>query len=259
MSAHQDQNATIRDQFAKQAASYARLVRNRADESFIRLIQALRAGGTDHALDVGCGTGLFTLALAAHVAHVTGIDLTPEMLAQARGLQAELDIPNVSWQHGDALPLPFADGTFQIVLTKATFHHFVDPTAILAQMIRVCAPGGRISVSDMTPDPGKIETFDRIERLRDPSHVHVLPREYLRNLGPSAGLTEVAFWHSATSLPAEAVLATSFPEAGAMEQVRAFYQEDAASGKDQMGLNARLQDGQIFVDYPMTTVVWEKH
>jgi ubiquinone/menaquinone biosynthesis C-methylase UbiE len=258
MSRHEDQNATIRDQFGKQADAYARLVRSRTDPSFTRFVEALHVTSVDDVLDVGCGTGLLSLSLAATAAHVTGIDLTPEMLEQARALQAELRIDNVRWQQGDVLPLPFADGTFSIVVTKATFHHLTDPAAVLAQMIRVCTSSGRIAVSDLTPDPAKVESFDHIEKLRDPSHVHALPAEDLRSVGQAAGLHELAFWQTATALPLEAVLATSYPDPGNLERVRALYREDAVSGQDRLGMNAREENGQILVSYPMTTLVWRR-
>jgi ubiquinone/menaquinone biosynthesis C-methylase UbiE len=212
MSRHEEQNAAIRDQFAKQAQAYARLVRSRADSGFIRTIDALRLTGTDRVLDIGCGTGLFALSLAGRAAQVTGFDLTPEMLDQARALQAELNISNTDWQQGDILALPFADESFSIVVTKATLHHLVEPAAVVAQMVRVCTPGGRISVSDMTPDPAKAAAFDAAEKLRDPSHLRVLSAERLRELGRQAGLTESAFWQTSTVVPLEAV--TGPPVAG---------------------------------------------
>jgi ubiquinone/menaquinone biosynthesis C-methylase UbiE len=258
MCRHEEQNAAIRDQFGKQASSYARLVRNRTDPAFTRLVEALKITSVDHVLDVGCGTGLLSLSLAGVAGQVTGIDLTPEMLAQARALQTELKISNVRWQQGDILPLPFPDAAFPIVVTKATFHHLTDPAAALAQMARVCAPGGRIAVSDLTPDRAKVDFFDRVERLRDPSHLHALPAEDLRQLGRTAGLAEVALWQSSTEMPFEAVLATSFPEPGNLERVRELYREDAVSGQDRLGMSARAVSGRILVSYPMTTVVWRR-
>jgi ubiquinone/menaquinone biosynthesis C-methylase UbiE len=255
---HEAQNAAILDQFGKQARAYARLARSRSDSSFIRLIEALRLSSTDRVLDVGCGTGLFSLSLAGRAAQVTGIDLTPQMLEQARALQAELNIGNIQWQQADILPLPFADGSFSTVVTKATFHHLIDPAAVLAQMIRVCAPGGRISVTDMTPDPARSEAFDAVEKLRDPSHVRVLSAEQLRSMGQQAALQESAFWQTPSVVPLEAVLATSFPEPGAMARVRELYREDLASGEDRLGMSLREENGEILVTYPMTTVVWER-
>jgi ubiquinone/menaquinone biosynthesis C-methylase UbiE len=258
MSRHEQQNAAIRDQFSKQAQAYARLTRSRSDPSFIRLAEALRLTDADRALDVGCGTGIFSLSLAGRAEQVTGIDLTPEMLDQARALQAELNINNIDWRQGDILPLPFANESFSIVVTKATFHHLVDPAAVLAQMKRVCKPGGRISVTDMTPDPTKAAAFDAVEKLRDPSHLHVLSAQQLRDLGQEAGLRELAFWQVSSVVPLEAVLATSFPEPGDLARVRAHYREDVASGQDRLGMSLREENGDILVSYPMTTVVWEK-
>jgi ubiquinone/menaquinone biosynthesis C-methylase UbiE len=255
---HERQNAAVRDQFGKQAQAYSRLVRNRADGSYLRLVEALRITSADHVLDVGCGTGVFSLSIAEHAGKVTGIDLTPQMLAQARELQTELNIGNVEWRQADILPLPFHDGMFSVVLTKATFHHLADPAAGFAQMMRVCAPGGRISVSDLTPHPSRSEAFDEIEKLRDPSHVRVLSEQELRGLGRAAGLEELAFWQVPATLPLEAVLATSFPEAGALERVRSLYREDAASGADRFGMSTREENGQIMVTYPMSTAVWLK-
>jgi len=233
-------------------------MRNRSDGAYVRTVEALRLTDQDQVLDVGCGTGLFALSLAGQARHVTGLDLTPEMLAQARALQAELNIGNVSWQQGDALPLPFDDGRFSVVVSKATFHHFVNPSLVFGQMARVAAPGARLCVTDMTFEPAKGVVFDRVEKLRDPSHVRVLTAGELRELGRTTGLREVSFWQTVTTLPLEAVLATSFPEPGNLERVRDFYRNDVASGENRLGLNARDQDGQMILDYPMTTVVWEK-
>jgi ubiquinone/menaquinone biosynthesis C-methylase UbiE len=255
---HQEQNTMIREQFGRQAPAYARLARSRADSSFVRLADALRLTGDDNVLDVGCGPGLLSLALAGRARQVTGIDLTPEMLEQAQAAQIELAIGNIRWEQGDILPLPFPDGAFSIVVTKATFHHLSVPAAVFEQMIRVCAPGGRIAVSDVTPDASKIEAFDRVEKLRDPSHVRAVPAGHLRGLGRAAGLDELAFWQTQTVIPLEAVLATSFPEPGDLERVRSLYREDVASGEDRFGLSTREEHGQLWVSYPMTTVVWMK-
>jgi ubiquinone/menaquinone biosynthesis C-methylase UbiE len=256
MTTHKEQNAAIRDQFGKQAESYARLVQSGRNVTLEKLTAALKPAASDHLLDVGCGTGRISLSLAPFVGHVTGIDLTPQMLNQAKALQAQLGITNVSWQQGDILPLPFADGSFSIVLTQATFHHFADPAAVLSEMIRVAAPAGRIAVIDMTFDPAKAEAFDRWEKLRDPSHLHVLSPEKLKDLGRAAGLKELFSWSYPTAMPIEAVLATSFPAPGDMEQVRTLVREDAASGEDRLGIGLHEEAGQIIATYPMTMQVW---
>lgn len=94
----------------------------------------------DTALDVACGPGLLTCALAARVRHATGIDLTSAMLEQAREVQSERGVANVAWDQGDVTRLPYKDGEFSIVATRFTFHHFLDPLAVLKEMRRVCRP-----------------------------------------------------------------------------------------------------------------------
>jgi ubiquinone/menaquinone biosynthesis C-methylase UbiE len=258
MPTHREQNAAIRDQFSRQAESYAKLTSTGKSPLLAPLLDTVRPTGTDRLLDVGCGPGRMTLMLAPLVKEAIGIDLTPEMLTQARAAQAAQGVTNVRWQQGDVLPLPFGDGSFSIVTTQATFHHFADPAAVLAEMARVCAPGGRIVVNDMTFDPAKAQAFDRMERLRDPSHLRVLSPDELRGLGRAAGLEELTFLQSATPMPLEAVLATSFPAPGDMERVRAIFREDVASGEDRLGLAAHEKDGQILVTYAMTMAIWRR-
>jgi SAM-dependent methyltransferase len=255
-----DQNARVLDQFGRQAEAYAALVRQIAERqpSLEPLIETTRPTPQDRVLDVGCGPGHRAAALAPLVAHVTGFDLTPAMLDQARVLQAQTRLANLAWEQGDATALPFADGAFTLVLSQAMFHHAADPAGTLAEMARVCAPGGRIAVTDLTPAPEKSAAFDAIEILRDPSHAHALTLAELRGLGAALGLAEIAVRPSRTELPVEPVLAASRPPAGVIERVRELYARDAASGADALGMGARLQDGEVWVSYPMTLVVWRR-
>lgn len=258
MRRHHEQNTAVRDQFGKQAAAYARIADGKRNLMRDALFAAVKPSAIDRVLDVGCGPGRLTLDLAPHVAHITGIDLTPEMLSQAAALQAERKISNVTWQQGDVLHMPFENGAFTVVVTQATFHHLIDPAAILAEMTRVCAPGGRIMVNDLTPASAKSQAFDAWERLRDPSHVHALLCEELRGLGRRAGLREVTCLPHETVMPIEAILKTSFPLPGDMARVRALVRDDAASGADRLGMAAREESGQIMVSYPMTMMVWRR-
>ena len=87
----------ILDQFTRQATPFATSPGIR-DEAALRLVVEFSgAGPNDTVLDVACGGGLVVCAFARVVHHATGIDLTPAMLDQARKLQAELGLSNVSW------------------------------------------------------------------------------------------------------------------------------------------------------------------
>src|SRR5205085_7530754 len=164
-----------------------------ADAGALRLIvAAAEAGPGDTVLDVACGGGIVVCGFAPYVKHATGIDMTPAMLDRARSLATEKGLVNVSWQEGDVTHLPWPDGTFTIVVTRFAVHHFPDPPAAFAEMVRVCAPCGRVVVVDTcaSPDPKKAAEFNRLEVLRDPSHARCLPLAELKGLFHEAGLGE---------------------------------------------------------------------
>jgi ubiquinone/menaquinone biosynthesis C-methylase UbiE len=259
MTEHQAQNEQILDQFTKQAKPYATLTaigRGAAPSPFLDAITPLP---TDHVLDVACGVGRLTLMLAKLTHHVTGIDLTAAMIEQARGLQVQQGVANVDWHIGDVLPLPFPDARFSLVVSQAAFHHLSDPVAVLSEMVRVCSPDGRIAINDLSPASDKAEAFNRVEKLRDPSHVRALTSAELRALGQQSGLIEVAVssYHTA-GIALEAVLATSFPMPGDLEKVRALYRADAQGNVDTLGLRAEFSADQITIQYPMTLIVWRR-
>jgi ubiquinone/menaquinone biosynthesis C-methylase UbiE len=258
MTGKADQNARVLDQFSQQAEAYAALVNKASGPARDPLIEVLGPVATDKVLDVGCGSGQFAVAIAPLVAQVTGADLTPAMLDEARAHQAKAGVANVAWLQADSTALPVADAAFDIVTSRSMLHHAADPAATLAEMRRACAPGGRIAVLDLTPAADKSPAFDAIELLRDPSHARTLTVDELRALGAELGLEEVEVRPRASDLPLEMTLATSFPGPGVLERVREFYARDAASGADIFGLKARYQGDEIWVTYPMTIVVWRR-
>ena len=78
--------------------------------------------------------------------HVTGIDLTPAMIEQAKILQQQRGLQNIVWNIGDVTHLPYNYASFSLVVTRYSFHHMLDPASVLNEMIRVCIPGGRIAM-----------------------------------------------------------------------------------------------------------------
>ena len=260
MNEQTEHDRQIVDQFSQQAEGYRRLTDAMAPNERPALFRSLvEPEPDDLALDVCCGPGTITLALAPHVSHVTGLDVTPAMLEQARAGQMEKGLANVAWVEGAAYALPFDDGAFSLVLCCAAFHHLTDPGAAFREMVRVCRPGGRIVVRDMTPAPGKVTAYDAMERLRDPSHAHALTTAELSALGAGLAVSEPGLTSTVTAdLPLDAILATSFPESVTIEDIRARFREDALSGEDQLGFSARIIDGAIWVSYPMTTAVWAR-
>lgn len=253
---HNDQ---VIDQFTQQAAGYAALTKAVPGDRAAAFRALVGVKPDDIALDICCGTGAIALGLAPYVASMTGIDLTPAMLAQARVTQAERGIGPIDWVEGDARTLPFADAGFSLVLCGAAFHHLEAPEQVLAEMARVCRPGGRVVVRDVTPDARTNAAYDRIERLRDPSHHHALTPEELRGLGEGLALSmPVIATHVTADLSFDAILATSHPEKCTRDDLLGLMREDAEEGADRLGFAARLIDGRVHVSYPMTIAVWTR-
>jgi len=145
-----------------------------------------------HALDVACGTGIFARHLAAtgRCKSVTGIDITHGMLSKALGA-AKAEGRAIQFVHGDAADMAaFADDAFDLVATRLSVHHFADPQVQLAEMARVCKPGGAVVICDVitADDPIEAAEHNRLEVLRDPSHTRMLPAAELVALVAGSGL-----------------------------------------------------------------------
>ena len=242
----------ILDQFTRQAVPFATAPSIRDEAALRMVIEFSGCGPRDTVLDVACGPGILACAFARVARHVTGIDLTPAMLERARLLQREQGLTNLTWQHGDVLPLPFDDGAFTLVVSRFAFHHLLDPGAVLAEMRRVCAPRGTVMVIDSAPAPAKAAAFNRAELLRDPSHTRALPLAEHRELFAKAGLAEPreTFYRLETDL--EGLLSRSFPNAGDAETLRATYLMSLAD--DGLDMATRHEDDTIRLSYPVAVL-----
>lgn len=123
-----------------------------------RLVQALGVRPGQDVLDVCCGTGNATIPAAAAGARVTGLDLTPAMLAKARSRAVGLGI---EWVEGDAEDLPFPASSFDVVLSVFGCMFAPRHEVVADELARVLRPGGRLGVCAWTPE-GSIGEFFRV-------------------------------------------------------------------------------------------------
>jgi SAM-dependent methyltransferase len=116
-----------------------------------QLVKHARIGAGQSVLDVACGTGVVAVTAARLKARVTGLDLTPELLAVARENSriAGLDI---SWHEGDVEHLPFDAGAFDVVVSQFGHMFAPRPDVAIAEMLRVLKPGGTIAFSTWPPE-----------------------------------------------------------------------------------------------------------
>ena len=243
----------IRDQFTQQAVPFATAPQIRNEDWLNDIVKMAQAGPTDTVLDVACGPGLLACAFAKVTRHVTGIDTTPKMLEQATALQRHLVLDNLTWDEGEVPPLPYPDSAFSIVCTRFAFHHFLEPLEVLKDMRRVCRAGGRVVVVDSAPARDKAEAFNRMERLRDPSHVRALAADELVALFAVAGLPEPRVRHEALPYELDSFLARSFPKDGDADRIRQMFADSLED--DILGLSPVQRDGKIHFSFPTVTIV----
>ena len=115
------------------------------DAGRVELAEAIRPHAPQRLLEVGVGTGLALHRYPA-AAWVCGLDLSPEMLAQARQRLTERALQGVSLLCADAEQLPFANASFDCVTLPYVLSVTPNPQALLAEVRRVCFPGGYIFV-----------------------------------------------------------------------------------------------------------------
>jgi ubiquinone/menaquinone biosynthesis C-methylase UbiE len=254
MPTHQD---LILDQFTKQAIPFATAPGIKDEEALKLLVDFTGARPNDTVLDVACGPGLVVCAFAQVVRHATGIDLTPAMIERARTLQKEKGLANVTWQVGDVLPLPYPHASFSIVTSRFAFHHFPDPWAVLAEMKRVCTPNGKVVVIDVmaSPDPQKAAAYNRMEKLRDPSHARGLPLTELETLFQQTALPTPRKTFYRLEGEVEDLLQRSFPNPGDADKIRQIFVEALAN--DGLGMDVRRQGDKIRFAYPIAILVAE--
>jgi ubiquinone/menaquinone biosynthesis C-methylase UbiE len=243
-------------QFTRQAAPFSQSAGHTNEESLRLLAEMVELSGEDTVLDVACGAGIVACKFAAVASHVTGVDLTPAMLGQARLLAARRGLTNLTWRQGDVEALPFPDESFSVVLSRYAFHHFPNPGVVLSEMARVCRPGGRVMIADGCPPPEKADAYNHFEKLIDPSHHRALTLAELLTLVSGAGLENVRSAFHRMEMELERQLAASFPNPGDDERLRRLFREDV--GVDRLGVGAHWRGDEIHYAYPVVVLVARK-
>lgn len=159
------------------AANYASAKFHSSPERLREVLELAQPQPGDLALDVATGTGHVALALAPFVRRVYGVDVTREMLDEARKLTRERAVTNADWVLGDATMLPFADETFDLYAVRAAPHHFKDFDRFLDEAYRVLRPGRHAVFVDCAPPPAARDVLHEVELRRDPSHVRSMTVE----------------------------------------------------------------------------------
>jgi ubiquinone/menaquinone biosynthesis C-methylase UbiE len=231
-----DHDVLVAQQFGETARAYLDSVTHATGEDLEMLGQEISV--TPHAvvLDLGCGAGHPSFAVAPHAAAVTAYDLTAQMLAVVEREASARGIRNITTVQGMAEVLPFPDAHFDFVVSRYSAHHWHDVPAALCEMRRVLKPGGQALMIDTAG--GETPLLDThlqsVEILRDPSHIRdYSTREWLA-LFHEAGFTatlrmqwpvalEFSSWTERQRTAPERVAAIHALWNAAPDEVRAFF------------------------------------
>lgn len=204
-------------------------------------------------LDLGCGAGHASFAVAPVAGEVVAYDLTEAMLRVVASAARDRGSKNISTRQGSAESLPFASGQFDWVISRYSAHHWKDVAQALKEATRVLKPGGRACFIDVAgaPSPLLDTHLQTFELLRDPSHVRNYSiREWLA-LFEDAGFharinsawrlpIEFSSWVTRIGTPPDRIAALHSFWSAAPEEVRAYFslQEDLSFELDALMLEA---------------------
>ena len=237
----------VKQEFTRQADTFDAHAVIADDQVATRFQTAIGTAAEGTLLDVACGPGVVTAALAGRAAAVTAFDATPAMLEKARKRCAEAGLDNVRFEQGNAEALPFDAGAFDGVVTRLAIHHFAHPKRVLDEMVRVLRPGGMAVIADVSvsEDTAEAALQNAIEIIRDPSHVRMLPETELNSLIGGSGLSIMSHstWDKARELEEWRGIANDPGRANAVRTIaRVLAEEGRTAG---MGLSIK-DDAVVF-------------
>ena len=184
-------NRVVREEFSKQASRFGDKGLTLSSQDILDwIVDFLPLDKELRVLDVAAGTGHLSRAIFPHVREVTAIDITPAMLAYAREETARINLGNISFVEGSAEQLPYEAGCFDLVVSRLAIHHFENPIIQLREMVRVCKSNHRIGIIDLlAPEDKRIaESYNDLERWRDPSHTVAHSKTQMKELLTHAGI-----------------------------------------------------------------------
>jgi ubiquinone/menaquinone biosynthesis C-methylase UbiE len=181
--------------FGSNATQYLTSTVHSTGADLDKLMDAVAASRATRVLDLGCGAGHASYALARAGAHeVVAYDLAPAMLAVVAAEARVRGHAQIRTSQGPAESLPFPDAGFDLAVTRYSAHHWLDMQAGIHEAARVLRPGGRMIVIDvLSPESPLLDTvLQTVEILRDPSHVRDYRESEWRRVLAGEGFSEAA-------------------------------------------------------------------
>lgn len=249
----------IRESFAVQAENFNSSSMNFSKEEYLKhTVSLLNPSGSENALETAAGTCACGRALAPFVRSVSCIDLTPEMLGVGRAEAMKSGLVNMSFIRGNILALPFRSGSFDIAVSRLSFHHFPDTRRPMSEMVRVVKAGGRVMLIDMEAADEALRSIDdELETMRDPSHVKKLTIKEIEALFEANGLSVILKDKTEIPVSLNAWLALTKTPADISAVIEKRLSEEIDGG-EKTGFAPYRKDGSIFFKQRWLSVIGEK-
>lgn len=191
-------------------------------------------------LDLGCGGGHVSYQVAPFVEQVTAYDLTPSMVELVAQQATQKGVNNVITQQGAAESLPFADQSFDCIISRYSAHHWHNVAQAMSEIYRVVAQQGKVIMVDIlgNSNPVMDTFFQTMESIRDPSHVRNYSLQEWMHFAECAGFRiecvekqhlelEFQSWTERMQTPDYAVQTIRYLQHKASDQTRQYYQIQA--------------------------------
>ncbi len=203
-----DHRETVQAQFDSQAQAYLQSTVHAMGPDLLRaseLISQSIPAASGQFLDVGCGAGHLSFAVAEALASVVAVDPSPNMLATVSRAANEKGLTNIQTLQATAESMPFDDGQFCVVASRYSAHHWFKLPEALKEMRRVVKPGGYLLMIDVEGDENPlVDTYlQTIEVLRDRSHIRDRSPSEWERLITDAGFSTIEHHNWVTRLAFE--------------------------------------------------------
>jgi len=221
-------------------------------------VQSMNLSKDECVLEVAAGTCVNGRAFAPFAKSVVCLDATPAMLAIGKEEAAKNGITNMQFINGYVEDIPFDDEYFDTVFTNISFHHFTEMEKPFAEMHRVLKCGGQLVIKDMeAAEEALRDTQDKIEAMRDPSHVKNRSRNEFLALYEQYGytVTKLEATKGQKSLT-DWVALTKTPN-GVVEEIKKQLTVEMENGGP-TGFRPHLQNGEIFFEQRFVFFIGKK-
>lgn len=196
------------------------------------LCEALDVRAGQKVLDVAAGNGNASLAAARRWCDVTATDYVPALLDRARE-RGEAERLNITFREADAEALPFADRSFDVVVSTFGVMFTPDQDRAASELVRVCKRGGKVGLANWTPEGFIGQLFKTIGKHMPPPAGLPVPRE--------------TYYDVRAEL--ERLLATSFPAPDDIPVIRQMFADSLAD--DGLGMKTKQKGDKILLSYPI--------